>query len=267
MSVGGDTLAGVAQLAAGLSTGAGVDRRPLSLDLLWQVGGLRYSAVLRQLCCQPGSDVGSLVCLPLHLGATPALAQPPAAASSSSDSSHILTPPCVPAADGLAPQVLERGQEISRRTWSVLRVAVVELRGATFVGRVFFGDAASGQVAWACDCRPSDACWLALKVNRPASKQAGGWRGPEGAEGAQRCAMAEHAPCVGVWVKVTDLLASVACRAASDQFKFHHHKPFLNAPLPSPPMPGSPAVLPPPARHRRPRPPFTSTSKCGRTAP
>ena len=36
MSVGGDTLSGVAQLAQGLSTGA-VGGRPLSLDLLWQV--------------------------------------------------------------------------------------------------------------------------------------------------------------------------------------------------------------------------------------
>lgn len=98
MSVGGDTLAGVAQLAQGLPTGA-AGGRPLSLDLLWQV--------------------------------------------------------------------LERGQEISRRTWGILRVAVVELRGNTFVGRVFFGDHATGAVAWDCDCRPSDACWLALKAKSP----------------------------------------------------------------------------------------------------
>jgi bifunctional DNase/RNase len=97
MSVGGDSLTGVAQLAQGLPTGA-AGGRPLSLDLLWQV--------------------------------------------------------------------LERGQQVSRRTWGVLRVAVVELRGNTFVGRVFFGDAATGAVAWDCDSRPSDACWLALKVRR-----------------------------------------------------------------------------------------------------
>ncbi len=36
MSVGGDTLTGVAQLAQGLQTGA-AGGRPLSLDLLWQV--------------------------------------------------------------------------------------------------------------------------------------------------------------------------------------------------------------------------------------
>lgn len=45
----------------------------------------------------------------------------------------------------------------------------MELRGNTFVGRIFFGDPATGQVAWDCDCRPSDACWLALKVGA-------GWR-------------------------------------------------------------------------------------------
>lgn len=97
MSVGGDTLTGVAQLAQGLPSGA-AGGRPLALDLLWQV--------------------------------------------------------------------LERGQQVSRRSWGVLRVAVVELRGNTFVGRVFFGDAATGAVAWDCDCRPSDACWLALKVRQ-----------------------------------------------------------------------------------------------------
>lgn len=43
-------------------------------------------------------------------------------------------------------QVLQRGQEISRRTWTVLRVAVVELRGNTFMGRAWFGDAVTGQV-------------------------------------------------------------------------------------------------------------------------
>lgn len=98
MSVGGDTLAGVAQLAQGQPSGAS-GGRPLSLDLLWQV--------------------------------------------------------------------LQRGQEISRRTWGILRVAVVELRGNTFLGRVFFGDLATGTVAWDCDCRPSDACWLALKSKAP----------------------------------------------------------------------------------------------------
>lgn len=50
--------------------------------------------------------------------------------------------------------VLERGQELSRRDWRVLRVAIVELRGATFIGRLFFGDPASGKVAWDVDCRP-----------------------------------------------------------------------------------------------------------------
>lgn len=39
MSVGGDTLSGVAQLVQGLQTGA-TGGRPMSLDLLWQVRGL-----------------------------------------------------------------------------------------------------------------------------------------------------------------------------------------------------------------------------------
>ncbi len=60
-------------------------------------------------------------------------------------------------------QVLERGQEISKRDWRVVRVAIVELRQQTYIGRLFFGDDA-GVVMWDCDCRPSDGCWLALKV-------------------------------------------------------------------------------------------------------
>lgn len=78
-------------------------------------------------------------------------------------------------------QVLQRGQEISKRTWGILRVAVVELRGATFLGRVWFGDQATGQVAWDCDCRPSDACWLALKARHRAAGQ-----GPGGGCGSRR---------------------------------------------------------------------------------
>ena len=61
-------------------------------------------------------------------------------------------------------QVLQRGQEISKRDWRILRVAVVALQEYTYVGRIFFGDADTGAVVWDCDCRPSDACWLALKV-------------------------------------------------------------------------------------------------------
>jgi hypothetical protein len=32
-------------------------------------------------------------------------------------------------------QVLERGREVSKRDWQLLRVAIVELRGAVFIGR------------------------------------------------------------------------------------------------------------------------------------
>ena len=64
---------------------------------------------------------------------------------------------------GCGTQVLERGQEISKRDWRVVRVAIVELRQQTYIGRLFFGDD-NGVVMWDCDCRPSDGCWLALKV-------------------------------------------------------------------------------------------------------
>ncbi|KAK9906754.1 hypothetical protein WJX75_007449 [Coccomyxa subellipsoidea] len=64
-------------------------------------------------------------------------------------------------------QVLQRGQDISKRDWKVLRVAIVELRDSTYIGRLFFGDADTGNVVWDCDCRPSDGCWLALKSRCP----------------------------------------------------------------------------------------------------
>ncbi len=60
--------------------------------------------------------------------------------------------------------MLQRGQEISKRDWKVLRVAITELRDSTYIGRLFFGDADTGNLVWDCDCRPSDGCWLALKV-------------------------------------------------------------------------------------------------------
>lgn len=46
----------------------------------------------------------------------------------------------------------------------MLRVAIVELRDTTYIGRLFFGDSETGSAVWDCDCRPSDGCWLALKV-------------------------------------------------------------------------------------------------------
>jgi hypothetical protein len=59
--------------------------------------------------------------------------------------------------------VLERGQEISKKEWKLVRMAIVAMGDSTYIGRVFFGDA-EGNVVWDCDCRPSDGCWLALKV-------------------------------------------------------------------------------------------------------
>lgn len=62
---------------------------------------------------------------------------------------------------------LERGKEISKRDWTVVRVAITGLADSTFLGRIFFGDRLTGQVAWDVDCRPSDATWLAIKSGAP----------------------------------------------------------------------------------------------------
>ena len=70
---------------------------------------------------------------------------------------------------GHCAQVLQRGQEISRSDWKLLRMAIVELREFVFIGRLFFGKEDTGEVVWDCDCRPSDGAWLALKVNCPCS--------------------------------------------------------------------------------------------------
>ena len=69
-----------------------------------------------------------------------------------------------------------RGQDISKREWKLVRGAVVELRGNTYVGRLFFGDS-EGNVVWDCDCRPSDALYMTLRVSsaggiRPAARRA-----------------------------------------------------------------------------------------------
>lgn len=48
-----------------------------------------------------------------------------------------------------------------------MQVAVVNMTGNSYIGRLFFGDAETGNIVWDCDCRPSDACWLALKVQIP----------------------------------------------------------------------------------------------------
>ncbi|KIZ05996.1 hypothetical protein MNEG_1969 [Monoraphidium neglectum] len=51
--------------------------------------------------------------------------------------------------------------------WKLLRVGVVELTNDVFVARLFFGDRVTGQPVWDCDCRPSDATFLAMKSGAP----------------------------------------------------------------------------------------------------
>lgn len=75
--------------------------------------------------------------------------------------------------------MLQRGKELSKRDWRLERVAIVELRGMAYIGRLFFGDGAGG-AAWDCDCRPSDGCWLSLKVGfevEGLGERGGGMRG------------------------------------------------------------------------------------------
>ena len=63
-------------------------------------------------------------------------------------------------------QVLLRGKEISTQQWELEKVAIVRLEGGIYYGRLFFGSKESGTI-WDCDCRPSDAMWLASRQNCP----------------------------------------------------------------------------------------------------
>eukprot|EP00878_Enallax_costatus_P031160 GHUV01034049.1.p2 GENE.GHUV01034049.1~~GHUV01034049.1.p2 ORF type:complete len:117 (-),score=24.73 GHUV01034049.1:228-578(-) len=63
-------------------------------------------------------------------------------------------------------QMWQRGRSISKRDWTLLRVAVVACVNDVYYGRLFFGDPETQQVLWDCDVRPSDATFLALKVRR-----------------------------------------------------------------------------------------------------
>lgn len=65
----------------------------------------------------------------------------------------------------------QRGRSISRRDWTLLRVAVVACVNDVYYGRLFFGDPETQQVLWDCDVRPSDATFLALKVRAFAQKR------------------------------------------------------------------------------------------------
>lgn len=63
--------------------------------------------------------------------------------------------------------VLQRGMAISKREWTVLRVAIVGMTQSAYLGRIFFGNKVTGQVCWDVDSRPSDATWLAIKTGAP----------------------------------------------------------------------------------------------------
>lgn len=67
----------------------------------------------------------------------------------------------------MALDVLWQMWQAGREDWKLLRVGVVELRNDVFVARLFFGDPATGEVKWDCDCRPSDATFLAMKSGAP----------------------------------------------------------------------------------------------------
>ncbi|KAG2442549.1 hypothetical protein HXX76_002635 [Chlamydomonas incerta] len=63
--------------------------------------------------------------------------------------------------------MLTRAAQTNGRQWQLLRVAIVALENDIFVGRLFFGDPATGVVAWDCDCRPSDGVYLSLRSGCP----------------------------------------------------------------------------------------------------
>lgn len=63
-------------------------------------------------------------------------------------------------------QILQRGRDISAQEWQLQKVAIVRLEDGIFYGRLFFGWE-EGLVVWDCDCRPSDALWLATKQGCP----------------------------------------------------------------------------------------------------
>jgi hypothetical protein len=59
---------------------------------------------------------------------------------------------------------MEKAMSENCRHWTLLKVAIVGLQNDVFVGRLFFGDPLTGKVHWDCDCRPSDGCFLSIKV-------------------------------------------------------------------------------------------------------
>ena len=76
---------------------------------------------------------------------------------------HDPTHPLLPLAPACL-QMWQRGRNLSKRDWTLLRVAVVACVNDVYYGRLFFGDPDTQQVLWDTDVRPSDATFLALKV-------------------------------------------------------------------------------------------------------
>lgn len=74
------------------------------------------------------------------------------------------TPWCTPSVPAV--QMWQRGRQMSKRDWTLLRVAVVACVNDVYFGRLFFGDPDTKQVHWDTDVRPSDATFLALKVSQ-----------------------------------------------------------------------------------------------------
>ncbi|GMH45227.1 hypothetical protein BSKO_13184 [Bryopsis sp. KO-2023] len=64
-------------------------------------------------------------------------------------------------------QVLERCRQCNKAEWELLWVAIVDFRDSIYIGRLYFGNPVTREIAWDCDCRPSDACWLSLKTDCP----------------------------------------------------------------------------------------------------
>ena len=56
-----------------------------------------------------------------------------------------------------------------KQAWGLVRAAITDYdpRMKAFTGRLFFGDPASGAVAWECEARPADAAWLADRAGAP----------------------------------------------------------------------------------------------------
>lgn len=64
-------------------------------------------------------------------------------------------------------RVLDQARSVSKKDWTIVRVAIISLAESTFIGRIFFGDRESNEISWDCDCRPSDGVFLALKHGAP----------------------------------------------------------------------------------------------------